>query len=481
MRNVLLRVLCVSLTIGCTLTSIVSAGEFMRAVEPVPGRYIVLLTNVHRDNVPAMARTLATNFRGNLRLIAKDAFTGFSVEMSEPDAIALSLHPNVQSVEEVAIAHLSSEQTLPLTETLWALDRIDQASTLLDHKYYYCEKGASVIAYVVDSGINKKHTEFLKADGTSRVVNGVKFADDHHVWPGETNDFGTYPCGAWTDNYIGGHGTSVASVLGGKTVGVAKAVTLVPIRVTTCDGVGTNEYVAWGIDWIKSADNPDRLTRPALVNISMFSFTHYGTSGGVPIPVLNATAIEAAINNIVNDSEGWIGIPVIVSANNQDSGDSRTTPARMAHSNTALQSTGRVISVGGTTATDARWDCPTFSGEPCSQVRNWETDLVFYGSNFGPTVDIWAPAHKVESAHITSSTSVRILHVARSGTSFSAPLVSGVVARMLQASVPTIMSPTAVWTALQNSAQRKEIDSTRTGEEYFLHRAGSAVCNPELP
>lgn len=450
------------------------ASRFLRAdpADRIPGQYIVLLkdSTLPGDSVPVVAGDLLSTHGGNVRIYLQNAVNGFSASMTEEQAIRLSRDPRVLLVEENARAYLSSEQVLPPDNSLWNLDRIDQRTAVGsgDDKYRYCEKASSVYVYTLDTGINKKHAEFLLPNGQSRVLNGVKFASDHHVWPGETDDYGTYPCGAWTDNYSAGHGTSVASLIAGKTLGVAKAARLIPLRVFTCAGVnGSVEHLCWALDWIKSTFNPNRNHRPALVNISLRVATNQ--------PFVSA--LESVINGLVLDSAGWTGIPVIASANNQNTSQACSTPARMAYRNTAFVSPGRVISVGGTNASDTRWQC---SGSECYNEARCPNGQILAASNYGPLVDIWAPAHNLESAHIKCSSCRRTLATTRSGTSFSAAIVSGVVARMLQAS-PSL-TPTQVWNRLQTDATivSPPIDPSN-GNSMLVYRAGAVTCNPELP
>jgi subtilisin family serine protease len=47
-----------------------------------------------------------------------------------------------------------------------------------------------------------------------------------------------------------GHGTHVAGVIGGTTTGVAKAVSIVPVRVLDSCGAGTETMVLNGLNWI---------------------------------------------------------------------------------------------------------------------------------------------------------------------------------------------------------------------------------------
>jgi len=450
------------------------APKFMRAApgERIPGQYIVLLADetLPGESVPFVASELAAEHGGSLRVTLQNAVRGFTANLTEEQALRLAEDPRVRLVEENAKAHLSSEQVLPPDNSLWNLDRVDQRTAIGsgDDRYRYCEKASSVVVYTLDTGINKKHTEFLTSSGASRVLDGVKFASDTWVWPGEADDYGTYPCGGWVDSYLGGHGTSVASLIGGKTLGIAKAVQLVPLRVFTCNGEnGSVEHLCWALDWIKSASNPHRNHRPALVNVSVRVATN--------LPFVSA--LESVINGLVLDSTGWSGITVVASANNQNTNQACSTPARMAYRNTSFVSPGRVISVGGTNEADARWQCV---GAECYNEKGCANQDVPAASNYGPIVDIWAPAHNLQSAHIKCSTCRRTVVYTKSGTSFAAAIVSGVVARMLQAN-PSL-KPSEVWSRLQTDATivTPTIDPS-TGNSMLVYRAGSAVCSPELP
>ena len=477
LRLVTAPLLLAAARIAFTTTLEVSTDEPPRLIradrrDRIPGQYIVILKDVTLPgaSVPVVADELLATHGGKARIYLQNAVNGFSANLTEEQAIRLSEDPRVLLVEENARAYLSSEQVLPPDNSLWNLDRIDQRTAVGsgDDKYRYCEKASSVYVYTLDTGINKKHQEFLLPNGQSRVLNGVKFAADHHVWPGEADDFGTYPCGGWTDNSLAGHGTSVASLIAGKTLGAAKAARLIPLRVFTCAGAnGSVEHLCWALDWIKSTSNPNRNHRPALVNVSIRVATNQ--------PYVSA--LESVINGLVLDSPGWTGISVIASANNQNTSQACSTPARMAYRNTAFLSPGRVISVGGTNASDTRWQC---SGSECYNEARCPNGQILAASNYGPIVDIWAPAHNLESAHIKCATCRRTLASTRSGTSFSAAIVSGLVARMLQAN-PTL-KPTQVWDWLQTDATvvSPPIDSSN-GNSLFVYRTGSATCNPELP
>lgn len=174
----------------------------------------------------------------------------------------------------------------------------------------------------------------------------------------------------------------------------------------------------------------------------------------------------------------------------------------------------RVISVGGSgrqtingVLQDVRWQCPMFAGELCATETCNGTNVPSYGSNFGNMVDIYAPAHHVESAYTQTTASYRPdtrppnglpgpyydndadYYTRKSGTSFAAPLVAGVVARILQAN-PTL-SPSQVWTQLQSLAYHTPtpLDSagvdrnhaTTTNNLLLNWRYSSAQCTVEYP
>lgn len=80
------------------------------------------------------------------------------------------------------------------------------------------------------------------------------------------------------------------------------------------------------------------------------------------------------------------------------------------------------------------------------------TDTAWSESNFGACVSIWAPGADVKVA-ITSGTEAYATRPG--GSSFSAALVTGAVARLLP-QYPSL-SATAVWTELENRANSRNV------------------------
>lgn len=497
-----------ALVVLATITMPVFAGngKIRRAAKRVDGLYLVVLDErmTSRVQVPQVAQRLSNEHGAKLRLVMNNAASIFSIEATEQQAAALAHNPFVLQVEEVGEVHPSAVQSVPSTLTfggrsLWNLDRIDQWGTADSAMYQYCERGADVTAYMVDYGVQGTHDEFLNSTGTaSRVKPGACFSADCG-----TQNRGDLVCPTGVTRYTYetyDHGTSVASILGGRNVGVAKDVSIVPLRIFSCgqtNTVSTTERFCWALDWIRSSNNPDRNRRPALVSLSAY----------VTADDTRLASFEHVINGLVNNdaASGWTGIAVIASANNQGSSTCVTSPARMAYRNATsvaspgFASTGRVISVGGSSRAtvngvlrDVRWQSvlggPNHYTEQC-YAADGSLTVMAAGSNHGNMVDIYAPADNVPSATPSSTSNSAYRNGRNSGTSFSAPLVAGMAARILQ--VEPTLTPTQLWTRIQQYAQTVAVPFDTSGVNQLgqatsnsllaIRRYSSATCSVEYP
>ena len=316
--------------------------------------------------------------------------------LSEREALeaveALEGHPNVVAVEPNYVVNLFSEleqQEIDgesiQTSAPWGLDRVDQKELPLDSNYEYHDAGAGVRVYVVDTGVRSSHGEF-----GGRVTSGYSVISD----------------GRGTDD-CNGHGTHVAGTVAGATFGVAKAATIVPVRVLSCYGSGSYSGVLDALEWIKddAAGYPNR----AVVNMSL----------GGP----RSSLVNQAVDNLVDS-----GVPVVVASGNSASSACNYSPAGAA----------AAISVNASTRTD--------------------DDAYF--SNYGSCTDIYAPGMSIESAYHLSDNSTATL----SGTSMASPHVAGAVARLLG----TGTSGTADFETILQSANRGGIETGLIGDPTSL-------------
>jgi subtilisin family serine protease len=340
----------------------------------IEGQYIVVL------NEGANPRAVAAIAGVEPGFVYTAALNGFSASLNQGQLNALQHNGAVAYIEQDQEVQASTTQT----GATWGLDRIDQRNLPLDGNYNYTPTGAGVHAYIIDTGILLTHAQF-----TGRMSNGY----DAVTSGGNAND-------------CNGHGTHVAGTVGGTTYGVAKQVTLHPVRVLSCSGSGTNSGVIAGMDWV--ANNH---VKPAVANMSL--------GGGA------STATDDAVNRMHN-----AGVTVVVAAGNSNTNACNSSPARAANA----------ITVGSTTSTDAR---SSFS-------------------NYGTCVDVFAPGSSITSAWYTSTTATNTI----SGTSMASPHVAGVAALYLQGAPSAL--PSAVANAIKTTATTGVVTSAGTGSPNLL-------------
>jgi subtilisin family serine protease len=369
------------------------AGVFRKALRPIKGHYIVVLKGeVAEADIDRQTDRIAFSRNARVGNVWKKAIHGFTAQMSAQEAEALANDPAVALVEEDGIMNINATQSNPT----WGLDRIDQPSLPLSTTYTYDNNGAGVTAFIIDTGILSTHTDF-----GGRVVAGYTAISD---------GLGTSDCN--------GHGTHVAGTVGGSVYGVAKGVSLVPVRVLGCDGSGTTSGVIAGVNWVTSQPY-----RPAVANMSL--------GGGA------SSALDAAILNSINS-----GITYAIAAGNSNTNACNDSPARVASA----------LTVGATTSSDARASY----------------------SNYGSCLDLFAPGSSIKSDYFSSNTATSTL----SGTSMAAPHVAGVAALFLGANIGA--TPDQVSTALlQNSTPNRVISPGTSSPNRLLYTGLTGAVTPD--
>ncbi|MEV5342769.1 S8 family peptidase [Streptomyces sp. NPDC052676] len=203
-----------------------------------------------------------------------------------------------------------------------------------------------------------------------------------------------------------GHGTHVATTIAGSTYGVAKKARIVAVRVLNNSGSGTTAGVIAGIDWVTKNHSG-----PSVANMSL--------GGGV------STTLDTAVRNSIAS-----GVTYAVAAGNSNANASSFSPARVAEA----------ITVGATTSTDARASY----------------------SNYGSTLDIFAPGSSITAGWHTSDTATNTI----SGTSMATPHVAGAAAVYL--ANHTSATPAQVASALTAGATTGKVTSPGSGSPNRL-------------
>jgi subtilisin family serine protease len=301
---------------------------------------------------------------------------------------------------------------------LWHLDRIDQVDSALDGHFDRRNSGAGSVIYVMDTGVMASHGEFTSANGT-RVIAGFDTTGSVDLGRSRctSDNKATAPCYEIVDELAAAsHGTSVASIAAGRNVGVAPEAMIVSVRVMNERGLATTRTYLEGLDAIvrHAWDPASQNTRTSIVNISGWVLEKLnGVTAAKPI--VTYAAVEKKIREMIAGVDAN-GVPdangkrflFVVAANNVDGGcgPAGTIDRFPATLGTKIEG---VITVGGMTADNHSWSGTCRGG-----------------------VEVLAPAQGIFSATITATDHYRGRRPnLRSGTSFAAPIVSGIAARML--------------------------------------------------
>lgn len=359
------------------MVAVALAAAVLGSVWAVPGRaeasaptarYLVALDGVVGDVAATVSGLLDRLGLGGRLVESLDAVDVAVVDLPPAVAGLLAALPGVVGVEPDHLVSLEATQT----GAPYNLDRIDQRRRPLSGTYEYAATGSGVTAYIIDTGIRSTHREF-----GNRVVAGVNTVDQ-----------------APSTQDCNGHGTHVAGTVGGATYGVAKAVTLVAVRVFGCSDSTPVSEIVEGINWVVQHH---QLGQPAVANLSI---------GGAA-----SAALDAAVRTLIAD-----GVTVAVSAGNTGADACANSPARVAEA----------LTVGATDANDNR---ASFSST-------------------GSCVDLHAPGVGIVSAGTSSDTAA----ATSNGTSMAAPHVTGAAALYLQSNPSA--SPAAVHSAVLTNSTK---------------------------
>ncbi len=303
---------------------------------------------------------------------------------------------------------------------LWHLDRVDQVDGELDGWYDRRSSGTGSVVYVMDTGIMAGHSEFATTGGT-RVIAGFDATPGVEIGHSrcESNDKSVAPCfDSYEELAAASHGTSVASIAAGRNIGVAPGAMVVSIRVMNERGLATTRTYLDGLDAIvRHAHAPNAPAfRTAIVNISGWVLERLSSASSSDTrPVVAYATVEKKMRDMIAgvdangrpDPKGRRFL-FVVAANNVDGGCGSSGvidrfPALLGRNLEGM------ITVGGMTRQNTAWSGTCRGG-----------------------VEVLAPAQGIFSASITAPDHYRGLRpYQRNGTSFAAPIISGIAARLL--------------------------------------------------
>ena len=256
---------------------------------------------------------------------------------------------------------LSAVQTLPPGySTGYGYSWLKQVKA--DGAYLSGSRGLGVSVAVVDTGVDLRNPRFA-----GRLRPGASFV--------------TGPVGGQDDN---GHGTFVAGLIAGAldnvyTAGLAPDASIIPVKVLSASGNGTDASVSQGIAW--AANQGARV-----INLSLGATAPLST-GGISTAISKGSLLVVASGNEGASNPNW--------------------PARYAKEPWA---NGQIVAVG---AVDSNNKMPSWSNK-AGDTAAWY---------------IVAPGVSLISAYYKAGTTGAL--ASGSGTSFAAPLVSAAAADIM--------------------------------------------------
>lgn len=258
------------------------------ALDIIPNRYIVVYNDTFDDdavtsNIASFSAAVKKRNIGKRGLVGNMLSTEVhSLKMNKWRAMVLDADDlmindifNSDEVEYVeADTKVSSSVTIAQTNAPDGLIRLSHAAVGGDSYRFDPSAGAGITAYVVDTGILTTHIEF-----EGRATFGANFVNT-------------------VDTDENGHGSHVAGTIGGATVGVAKSVNLVAVKVLDANGSGSNSGVLNGMQFVIDDVQAKGITGKAVMNMSL---------GG---------SFSAAINRAIQALQN-AGVVSVVAAGNE--------------------------------------------------------------------------------------------------------------------------------------------------------------------
>jgi len=163
---------------------------------------------------------------------------------------------------------------------------VNRKPTSSDNAYYKFsyESAYDVYTYVIDTGVNADHSEFIDRLGYD-TVNKKRITIGKNYVTNESN----------TD--LNGHGTHVAGIIGSTTWGVAKRVNIVSVKVMNQSGSGKWSDIIAAMEWCQNHLLTQTKSKKGVLNISISGKVMESVNNAVKAIVSQGIYISAASGN----------------------------------------------------------------------------------------------------------------------------------------------------------------------------------------
>ena len=251
-----------------------------------------------------MQKDSLSNNENKIIYIYDKVLYGFAADLNSATFQDLKNNPEIKYIKKDTPVYLDDQpplesnridQIVQSPTPSWGLDRIDQRDKRGNNQYSYKYTGKGVHVYVLDSGINYEHNDFI-----GRIDDGYNF-DKHTTRSLDCQH----------------HGTFISGIIVGTKYGVAKQAIIHPVKVFLgCDRRGYSSDTIAALNWVVNHHK-----KPAVINLSM----HEAGSN-----------IKNAIDN---DNFTRHNIPIVVAAGNDNRDACTQNPASSSYAITVAAST----------------------------------------------------------------------------------------------------------------------------------------------
>jgi serine protease len=375
------------------------------------------------DRLAALAKRtgLSMSLRREISesLIAGTVVLGDSSEQQTLERLRSDASVEYVAVDRRRFPHATSPDD-PLFTSQWYLKNTEVSAVNAIDAWDVERGSAGVVVAVLDTGVLYDHPDLGRADRGGKLLPGFDFVGaDHMANDGNARDADPSDPGDWIDaadktNPLYGncdttgsswHGTRVAGMIGALTqnnagvAGLSWNSFILPVRVLgKCGGLDSD--ILAGMRWAAGLHVPGAADNPTPARILNASFGSDGPCEATYRDVIDEITARKVLLVLSAGNEG-----TVVSSPGNCPGVAAVAAIRHAGSKVGFSSLGPEVTIAAPGG-----NCVNINGGPC--LFSLDTT-----SNSGTT----APGTHIYTDQINSNL----------GTSFSAPIVSGIAALML--------------------------------------------------
>ena len=374
-----------------------------------------------------------------------------SIDSIVVDHVPVSALLEIHAIESVVVVEMQNVM-YPTLESANPASRIQPSDVYAGTVYDRGYDGEGIVIAVLDSGVDNEHRSLNDFDDQNDEPDLDPNSYDDQKWVAgyDATSQAANPDGSQDPDDGQGHGTHVAGIALGTGdssrvhIGAAPGAFLVDIKVLTDSGGTNSQNSLNGIQWMINNKDTDWGNGASGIDIGQMSFGSIGN----PINQDNGDNGTGAEARLVNNATYDHDISCIVAAGND--GMRRIASPGSADGAITIGSADNADSINRTDDFMASYS-NTGPRESDNDDDDWDElkpDLVAYGSGIYS-----ASAATGTSFPGTPRPEADSSYESKDGTSMATPLVSGVVALMLQAD--SSLKPTEIKDILRNSSEKK--------------------------